>query len=90
MRLRDDLILRNVGGEHVIVDPGQDMVDMSKVFTLNATAAFLWQELHGETFTTERAVSLLMERYEVEEAQAQSDVEALLKLFEEQDLLEKE
>jgi hypothetical protein len=49
MKLRTDLILRHLGNEYIVVDPGQDMVDMSKVFTLNEVAAFLWRELQGHS-----------------------------------------
>lgn len=40
MKLREDLMLRHLGDEYVIIDPERDMVDMSKVYTLNETAAF--------------------------------------------------
>ena len=65
MRLREDLVLRRVGQDHVIVDPGQDMVDMSKVFTLNDSAAWLWNQLIGKEFTSEEMVRLLTDQYEV-------------------------
>ena len=34
-------MLRHLGDEYVIIDPEQDMIDMSKVYTLNETAAFM-------------------------------------------------
>jgi hypothetical protein len=81
MKLKEDLILRRVGGDYVIVDPGQDMVDMSKVFTLNETAAWLWDELKGREFTKDTVVELLCSQYEVTAEQAQEDVKTLLDTF---------
>lgn len=89
MRLRDDIQLRNIAGEYVIVDPGQQMVDMSKVFTMNDTAADIWNEFHDKTFTKQDVVTYLMNVYLVEEEQAATDTEALLKLFVEQGLIVK-
>lgn len=88
MRLREDLVLRHIGGDRVIVDPGQDMVDMSKVFTLNETAAWLWQELAGTDFELENVVNMLAERYDVSREVAQNDARQLLAIFREHQLVE--
>ena len=39
MRLHKDLVLREVGGEYMIVNPFSDTVDMTQVYSLNETAA---------------------------------------------------
>ncbi|MBE8712348.1 PqqD family protein [Sphingobacterium hungaricum] len=88
MRLRDDLTLRQIGNDYIVVDPSQDMVDMSKVYTLNETAAWLWKELKGQDFTSETMVDLLKERYEVDNEQVLKDVENLVAIFKEQGVLQ--
>lgn len=87
MKLRNDLTLRQLGDEYIIVDPSQDMVDMSKVFTLNESAAFIWNELQGLDFTVEDVVTLLLETYEVPIDIATTDAEKLLQNFEKQGLI---
>ena len=87
MKLRSDISLRKVGNEYIIVEPSQGMVDLSKVFTLNETAAFLWVELKGKEFTDIDLVQLLLDNYEVEEEQAKTDASTLLQTFREQGLL---
>lgn len=89
MRLRDDIKLRNIGGEYVIVDPGQHMVDMSKVFTLNETAADIWNEFQGRTFTKEDVVAYLVNTYSIDTENASADTDVLLQMFGEQGLLVK-
>ncbi|WP_286856785.1 MULTISPECIES: PqqD family protein [Sphingobacterium] len=89
MKLRSDLVLRTIGSDHLIVDPSQDMVDLSTVYTLNSTAAWLWEELKGKEFDQSTVVELLCQNYEVDVEQAQSDTEVLLQDFEKQGLLEK-
>jgi len=89
MKLRSDLVLRTIGSDHLIVDPSQDMVDLSTVYTLNSSAAWLWEQLKGKEFTIDTIVDLLCENYDVDIEQAKSDAEILLQDFEKQGLLEK-
>ncbi|SPZ88637.1 PqqD family protein [Sphingobacterium multivorum] len=81
MKLRNDITLRKVGKEYIIVDPSQDMVDMSKVFTLNETAAFLWNELQGIDFELEDMINLLLDNYETEREVAEKDSIKLIEML---------
>ncbi len=81
MKLRTDLQLRKLGNDYIIIDPGQEMIDMSKVFTLNETAAFLWEELQGKEFTEETVSDILLENYEVKEDVAVKDAKKLIQTF---------
>lgn len=66
MKIRKNLILRNIGHEYMIVDPGTGTVDIADVYTLNETAAWLWKQLENEdSFTLDIVVSLLVKNYEV-------------------------
>ena len=88
MKLRQDLVLRKVGDDFIMVDPSQGMVDLSKVHTLNETAAWLWEQLGAAEVSAERITDLLCERYDVSTDQAQRDAEALLQEFTTAGLLE--
>lgn len=87
MKLRSDLTLRQLGDESIIVDPSQDMIDMTKVFTLNETAGFLWNQLQGKDFSIENIVTLLLETYDVTDQVAQQDAQQIVEIFQEQGLL---
>lgn len=89
MKLRSDLVLRTIGSDHLIVDPSQDSIDLSTVYTLNSSAAWLWEQLKGTEFELNTIVRLLCDNYEVDQEQAQSDAKVLLADFEKQGLLEK-
>lgn len=89
MQLRTDLVLRTIGTDHMIVDPSQDMVDLSTVFTLNNSAAWLWEQLKGKEFSTAKVVELLCQEYDVTDKQAQTDAEILIQDFEKKGLLQK-
>jgi len=57
------------------------MVDMSKVFTLNETAAFLWNELQGIDFELEDMINLLLDNYETEREVAEKDSMKLIEVL---------
>ncbi len=78
-------MLRHLGDEYVIIDPEQDMVDMSKVYTLNETAAFLWKELQGKEFNVETVTEVLLNYYNVEYAVAEKDAQGLFMILRNRD-----
>ncbi|MGM1429703.1 PqqD family protein [Sphingobacterium lactis] len=78
MKIRSELQIRKVGEDFIIVDPGQDMVDMSKVFTLNDTAAFVWNELKDIDFTEQTIIELLLANYDVDSETAAGDAKRLI------------
>ena len=77
MKLNKDLVLREVGGEYMIVNPFSDTVDMTQVYSLNETAAWLWQQMEGKEFTVADMVAVLQEEYEVDEETATADLTEL-------------
>lgn len=87
MKLRGDLQLRKLGDAHILVDPGHDRLDVSKVFTFNETAVQIWLELQGKEFNVESVTAVLLDNYEVGEAEAERDAAVLVKQFEKQGFL---
>ena len=77
MKLNKDLVLRDVGGEYMIVNPFSDTVDMTQVYSLNETAAWLWQQMEGKEFTVADMAAVLQEEYEVDEETATADLTEL-------------
>lgn len=78
MRLLDGFVLRSIAGEYIVTGEGLARVDFSKLISLNATAAYLWQQIEGKDFTPETLVGLLTDRYDVSPDQARADVDRLL------------
>lgn len=71
-RPKDGLNIRIIDDEVVIAD-----IESGDVHQLNPTASFIWQLCDGET-TVEQVVSSVVERYEISQAQARQDVEAVI------------
>lgn len=88
MKLLDGLVLRPLCGEHIVTGEGLSRVDFSKVISLNATAAYLWEQIQGKEFTADDLVALLTARYDVDEARARADVDKLLASWRDAGILE--
>ena len=66
MKINPELTLREMAGEYIIVNPFSDTVDMTQIYTMNETAAWLWQQMEGKEFTAEDIAEALCEEYEVD------------------------
>ncbi|MCI1648483.1 MAG: PqqD family protein [Bacteroides sp.] len=88
MRIKNDLVLRHIGDDYLVVDPWKGMVDMTNVYTLNETAAWLWQQLEHKDFALSQVVELLLERYDVQRELAEQDAYNLMRLFKGNGLLQ--
>lgn len=79
MKIKKGFVLRNVCGENVIVGEGLDAINFGRMLSLNETAAFLWKKAmeYGD-FTADSLAAALCQEYDVNLAQALSDVNETL------------
>ena len=78
MKTKKGFHLRNVCGEYVIVAEGIENIDVSKIISMNESAAYLWQKIDGaDSFTTDDLANYLCEEYEVEADKAKADASTL-------------
>lgn len=86
MKVKDDYLLRNVAGSHIVVPVGEGCLDFSGVITLNEVGAFLWEKLQADTSAGELLSALLAE-YDVDEATAKADIDEFIAKLKGADLL---
>lgn len=87
MKLKEGLLLRQLGDSFVVVPVGQAAIDLRGMISLNGTGAFLWKCLQNEQ--TEQALTeALTETYEVDEAVAAADVKRFIELLAANELLD--
>ena len=87
MRVSQELILREIAGEHILVPVGETALRFQGMITLNESGLLLWQKLQSG-FTGEDLVEALLAEYQVERSQAQADVAAFLEKLSQVELLE--
>lgn len=82
MKIKGGFVVRQVGGESVVVPVGEMSKKFHGMINLNETGAFLWEFFTAE-HTVEEGVNALLGEYEVEKEIAQADVEQFVKIIQE-------
>ena len=78
MKVVEGFRLREICGEFIIVPESTELVNFNKMIHLNSTAAYLWEQVSGlDEFTVEQLARLLTDKYEVDDATALKDAEAI-------------
>ena len=89
MKLKEGFVLRLVCGENVITGEGLGAINFGKLLALNETAAWLWKEAEAQgEFTVNSLADKLCEEYEVTAEQARQDVDAIVKKWQEVEVVE--
>ena len=88
MKIKEGFRLRTMLGDHIVTGEYPKQVNFNKMVSLNETAAFLWEKVEGKEFTVEDLTKLLLDEYEVDEATAAKDAEALAAKWTEIGLIE--
>ena len=83
MRIKDQISLRKIADEYIMIVGTEDSLDYTQAVSLNDSAAYLIESVRDEDFTAEDWVDLLTERYEVSREQATADVESLIRMLQE-------
>ncbi|MDE5669398.1 MAG: PqqD family protein [Duncaniella sp.] len=78
MRLKANLKLRKVGMNYMLVDVSDADANITDVYTLNETAAFVWNAAVEHGVEAKTLASLVCEEYDVSHDTVLSDIESLL------------
>ena len=88
MKLKDNLNVRKIGDEYMMVSESGSGLDYTRVISLNESAAYLVQETKQNNFTKNEWVDLLMNKYTVDKATAEVDVQNLIDKFSKEGLFD--
>lgn len=89
MKLKDQLILREVAGQYVIVPTGKRVKEVTNIVYISASAAYLWDYMKDHEFEKEDLVQRIMEHYTgVTEEKAREDIEKFLKILADNNVLD--
>ena len=89
MKLKDQLILREVAGQHIIVPTGRRVREVTSIVYISPSAAYLWDFMQGHDFTVQELAGRLLQQYEgVTAEQAETDVLQLLETLADNNILD--
>ena len=83
-----DIIFRKIADEFILVPIRQKAVDLKSVYTLNQTAAFIW-ELIDSSKSVSQIKDKVAEEFEADPRQAQADVSEIIFQLEALSLIQK-
>ena len=86
MKIKKELIKRDIAGDTILVPVGKTVYDANGLFVLNEVAAFIWDLLPRVETETEICGAILAE-YEVTAEEAARDTAAFLAKLREMDIL---
>lgn len=73
MQILSAFKLREIAGEHIVVNQGAPETDLTRIISLNTSARLLWKALSGKAFTVEEAAAILTEAYRIPQEQGLRD-----------------
>jgi hypothetical protein len=89
MRIKNGFVLRKVCNENVIVDEEIEAINFDKMFVLNESAAWLWEQAQAMgNFTIETLAEKLCEAYDVTPDEAKADVAEIIADWQKVDVVE--
>lgn len=89
MKLKDQLILREVAGQYVIVPTGKRAREVTSIVYISSSAAYLWDYMKDHEFTREELVDRILEHYQgVTAEKAAADIDRFLKTLEDNNILD--
>ena len=82
MKVKDQLVLREIAGQYVIVPVMERVKDVQSMVYISSSAAYLWQYMEGKEFTLDELVDLILAKYKnVTREKAQEDIIAFLQIL---------
>lgn len=67
-----------MGNEELIIADGDTEVNLTRIISLNPTAARLWREVEGKSFTAGQLADYLTEWYDTNTETARQDADKLI------------
>jgi hypothetical protein len=77
IKRKDDLVMRNIGSDRLLVPTGARVVEMHGMVVLNGTGRCMWELLAQERSVDELAAAVA-ERFSVDYSLAHADVQSFL------------
>ncbi len=87
MIAKEGFVLRNVVGEYMLMPVNDKIATFNGTILLNSVSAFIWEQLQSP-ISREDLLSALLEKYDIDEASAAEDLDAVLAQFKQLELID--
>ena len=87
MKIKDGFVLRNVVDEYIVMPTGDNIAKFDGAVVLNEVSAFVFEQMKRPV-SREDLLEAVLNEFEVDEATAKADLDALLEKLAEMGLIE--
>ena len=87
MKVKEGFILRDMGGQPIVVSVGAASKTLNGMIKLNDSGKFLWEKLQKDV-TEEELAEALVEKYEISKETASADVKAFVETLKKPGIIE--
>lgn len=87
MIIKDDLMLRNILGDWIVVPMGERLLEFNGMLKINESGAFIWKLLENEN-NEQEIIAAMLEEYDIDEATATIELNTFMNTLLEANILE--
>lgn len=87
MRIKEDLMLRNINEDWIVIPMGERLLEFNGMIKLNHSGSFIWKLLEMEK-SKEEIIAAMLEEYDIDEETASREYDTFLKALIEANILE--
>jgi len=87
MKIKEDLMLRDIFGEWMVIPMGERLMEFTGMMKLNETGAFLWKLMNEDT-NIDALVDATVSEYDISPDEARAYIEEFVKSLKEANLLD--
>lgn len=77
MRVSNEMILREIAGENILIPTGQTALKVHGIISLSESGLLLWEKLH-EDCTEADLIDAILAEYEIDRETATEDVQTFI------------
>lgn len=89
MRIKEDLMLRNINEEWIIIPMGERLLEFNGLMKLNQSGSFIWRLLEDDK-SREEIIAAMLEEYEIDEVTAAREFDSFYNALIDANILEDE
>lgn len=86
MKIKENVELKEVAGEYIVLGGSNSSLNLSKLITLNSTGAFLFNLLKSDK-TKEELLDVLLNKYDIDKETATNDINNFVNKLKDLDIL---
>ena len=86
MKATNEVVLREIAGEHILIPVGQTALKVHGMITLSESGLLLWNKLQNDC-TEEELVEAILAEYQIDRETAAADVSAFIQQMEQVGIL---